>query len=190
MKELSLHILDLVQNSIAAGASLIKITIREDIRENVLMISIEDNGRGMDESTIEKAKNPFFTSRTTRKVGLGIPLFMAAAQRCEGDFKISSLPGKGTTIEATFKHSHIDRAPIGNMWDTLTGLIMCNENIDFEYVHVYNGKVFEMKTCDLKKVLKGVPISSPQVIGWINEYLKDGIKSLYGGVVNEDNPGT
>lgn len=189
MKELSLHILDIVQNSISAGANLILIKINEDISEDKLSISIDDNGHGMDSNIVEKVKDPFFTSRNTRRVGLGIPLLLAAAKRCDGDLKISSAPGKGTSVEAVFRHSHIDRAPLGNTWDTLAGLIMCNKGVDFVYTHIFNRNIFEFSTIELKKVLKEVSITSPEVIEWVREYLRENIKSLYGGVKFEDNTG-
>ncbi|HBM76371.1 MAG TPA: ATP-binding protein, partial [Clostridiaceae bacterium] len=175
MKELSLHILDIVQNSIDAGSNIISITINEDTIRDTLVIKVKDNGKGMDAQTARKARDPFFTSRTTRKVGLGIPLLAAAAERCGGSLKINSLPGKGTEISASFIHSHIDRAPIGNMWDTVSGLIACNEDVDFIYTHVFNGNTFKLDTRDIKKILKEVPITSPEVIGWIRDRIKDGI---------------
>ena len=130
MKELSLHILDIAQNSINALANIIRITVKEDTSRDELIILVEDNGQGMDKETINKVKDPFFTSRNTRKVGLGIPLLQAAAKRCGGDLKIQSEPGKGTRVTAYFIDSHIDRAPLGNLCDTLLSLIVCNELID------------------------------------------------------------
>lgn len=185
-----MHILDLIQNSISAGADLIKVTIQEDTIENKLTISVTDNGKGMDKDTADRAKDPFYTSRTTRKIGLGIPLLLAAAQRCEGDLTIDSRLGEGTKIAAYFKYNHIDRAPLGNVWSMMSGVIACNGDIDFEYTHIYNGSQFQMKTRDIKEVLRDVPITSPEVTGWIEEYLKENINSLYGGVIYEDNPGT
>lgn len=190
MKELSLHILDIVQNSIDAGANTVSITITENTFEDILNISVKDNGRGMDKITAERAKDPFYTSRTTRKVGLGIPLLAAAAERCGGSLKIDSQPGRGTEISADFKHSHIDRAPIGNMWDTISGLIACNEGVDFIYTHIFNGSTFKLDTRDMKKILKEVPITSPEVVEWIRDYIKSGIKSIYGGAEYEINSGT
>lgn len=181
MKELSLHILDIVQNSINAGAHAIIITINEDIPNDRLTISVEDDGCGMSSDIVEKVKDPFFTSRSTRRVGLGIPLLKAAADRCGGGLKIESEQGKGTTVTACFIHSHIDRAPIGNIWDTITGLIVCNEDVDFKYKHYFNGKYFEFDTLKIKEVLDGVPVASPEVVKWIGEYIKDGINELYGG---------
>lgn len=186
MKELSLHILDLAQNSIRAGAKNIIITIDENTREDKLTISVEDDGRGMDEETARHAADPFFTSRKTRKVGLGIPLLAAAAERCDGYLDIKSKLNIGTTVLAVFRPSHIDIAPLGDIWDTISELVGCNGNIDFIYKHIYNGCKFEMDTRELKKVLQEVPITSPEVVAWIGEYIKDGIKNLYGGASSEN----
>lgn len=185
MKELSLHILDIAQNSIRAGASLIEIKIEEDTVKDKLVISVKDNGKGMDAQTVEKVKDPFFTTRSTRKIGLGIPLLLAAAKRCDGSFNINSAPKQGTEITAVFKYSHIDRAPIGNIEDTITSLVSCNENVDFIYTHSFNGSIFTFDTREIKGILKEVPITSIDVIQWIKEYIKSGIKSLHGGVDNE-----
>lgn len=182
MKELSLHILDIVQNSIGAGAKNVSILIDEDVSKDKLVITVKDNGRGMDKETVEKIKDPFFTSRTTRRVGLGIPMFFESARRCGGGLVIHSEIGKGTEVTAEFILSHIDRAPIGNMWDTMTGLIICNEDVEFEYNHKYSGRCFQFKTSEIKEILDGVPISSPEVVEWISGYIKEGINKLYGGV--------
>lgn len=184
-----MHILDIVQNSISAGADLIKIDITEDMDQNRFNITVEDNGKGMDSETKSRAMDPFFTSRTTRKIGLGIPLLLAAARRCDGDITIDSCPGKGTKITAYFRYDHIDRAPLGNVWSMMAGVIACNGGIDFVYTHRYNGRVFQMDTRDIKRIIKDVPISSPGVSGWIEEYLKENINSLYGGGVIEDDGG-
>ncbi|MCX7706798.1 MAG: ATP-binding protein, partial [Anaerolineae bacterium] len=134
MRELSLHILDALQNSLEAGATLVELTVDEDLAADRLTIVIRDNGRGMDEATLARVTDPFFTTRKTRHVGLGIPLFKAATERCNGDFVITSAPGKGTTLEATFQHSHIDRAPLGDMVGTLLSFIL-GGTCDVRYVH-------------------------------------------------------
>lgn len=182
MKELSLHILDLVQNCIEAGADNIGIEIDEDITNDIFRITVTDNGWGMSSETIENVKDPFFTSRKTRRIGLGIPLLYEAARRCGGDMEIKSESGHGTYISVYFIHSHIDRAPLGDIWDTLAGLIMCNEHISFTYIHKYDGKLFEFKTEEIIKTLNGVPITEIEVIGWIRQYLKEQLNELYGGM--------
>ncbi|MDI6617604.1 MAG: ATP-binding protein [Clostridiales bacterium] len=182
MKELSLHILDLVQNSISAGADMIEILIDENTSKDILVISVKDNGKGIDKKLIEKVKDPFYTSRTERRVGLGISLLSAASERCGGCLNIESEIGKGTKVTASFIDSHIDRAPIGNMWDTIAEIIACNNDIDIVYKQKYNESEFCLDTREIRRILKGVPIDSPEVYKWLVNFLKSGIKNLYGGV--------
>jgi len=181
MKELSLHILDIVQNSLGAKASLIEIDIEEDIKNDLLIIKIRDNGSGMDPDTIKKVMDPFFTTRTTRKVGLGIPLFAQAAQSCGGGLKIYSKKGKGTEIVASFTLSHIDRAPIGSMADTMVSLIAVWPNVDFVYKHSVGDRGFTLDTREIKKTLEDVPINNPMVIDWIKEFVNENLKEINGG---------
>ncbi len=179
MKELSLHILDIVQNSITANATAIDIIIIESPKDDLLTISIIDNGCGMSEELLEKVISPFVTSRTTRKVGLGISLFKAAAERCNGNFKIYSTEGKGTSIEVKFQRSHIDRAPLGKMSDTFITLLISNENIDYTYKHVLDDKEFFIDTREIKQILGNeVSITSPQVLEWIKENIREALKDL------------
>lgn len=178
MRELSMHILDIVQNSIVAGASVIEIVINENLKEDTLTISIDDNGKGMSDEEVSMVISPFFTSRTTRKVGLGIPMFKASAEACDGAFKITSEKGKGTYVEAVFKHSHIDRVPIGNMPDTMIVLVSSGTNIDFIYKHIKNDKEYILNTIEIKEVLGEVPINSMEVLEWIKGNIIEGIKEL------------
>ncbi|SES75274.1 Histidine kinase-, DNA gyrase B-, and HSP90-like ATPase [Natronincola peptidivorans] len=178
MKELALHILDIVQNSVRADASIIEITVREDIQRDILMISIKDNGKGMDEETLKKVEDPFFTTRTTRKIGLGISLFKTAALQCNGSFNLVSKQGEGTCLTAAFQYSHIDRAPLGNIVDTLVTLLMMEKEIDYRYVHYYKNNQFSFDTHEIKKVLDGVPITDINVVEWIKEYITEGLKEI------------
>ncbi|QEK12318.1 sensor histidine kinase [Crassaminicella thermophila] len=179
MKELSLHILDIVQNSITAKATFIQIIIEENEKENFINIKIIDNGIGMNKDLLEKVINPFVTTRKTRKVGLGISLFKAAAERCNGRFYIQSELGKGTEIFASFERDHIDRAPLGNMVDTIITIIMANEKIDYVYKHTFNECEFIFDTREIRKVLGGMPLNDVAVIDWMKNYIIDGIKELY-----------
>ena len=184
MKELALHILDLAKNSITAEADLVIIVIDEYLTNDILTITIEDNGCGMDEIEVEKVKDPFVTSRTSRKVGLGIPLMLAACQRCEGDLSIESQRNVGTKLIATLKHSHIDRAPLGNMTDTMVSLIIGAGYIDFVYIHIINQKEFCFDTREIRQALGGeVPLSEPEVLDWIKSYINEGLSNLRGGVL-------
>lgn len=135
MEDLSLHILDIVENSITAGAKNIKIKIAEDIQKDQLIIEITDDGKGMSKVMKEKVLDPFFTTRTTRRVGLGLPLLAQAAKISGGDIQIQSEPGSGTKIKATFGYSHIDRQPLGDLGQTLKILIISHPEINFVYEH-------------------------------------------------------
>nr|WP_317413243.1 ATP-binding protein [uncultured Solibaculum sp.] len=182
MRELSLHILDIVQNSVSAGASLIQIVIVEDTKADRMSIDIIDNGRGMTRTQVSKVSDPFFTSRTTRKVGLGIPLFKMAAEQAGGDFSIESIPGKGTTVKATFGLTHIDRAPLGNMIATVNVLIRCNPKIDFIYRREKDGRSFTLDTREVREELGAeVPLDTPEVLEWVDGYLKENTEQIVGG---------
>lgn len=169
MEDLSLHILDIAENSITAGASKIQIKITEDIEKNLLRIEITDNGRGMDEETIKMAYDPFFTTKTTRRVGLGIPLIAQAARESMGNISIMSKSGEGTTITANFQYNHIDRKPAGDIAKTLTVLIAANPEIDFIYEHRRNDSTYHMDTIEIKTNLGDVPINDPKVIKFIKD---------------------
>ncbi|MBL7075378.1 ATP-binding protein [candidate division KSB1 bacterium] len=164
MEDLSLHILDVVENSIDAGARKVEIKIYEDLKKDLLEIEIIDDGKGMDEGTLEKALDPFFTTKTVRKVGLGLSLFREAARMANGDLSIRSEAGRGTTIRATFQHSHIDRKPMGDLEETLFTLIIGNPEVVFSFAYLKNGKMFNMNTTGLKKKLPGNYFSSSEGI--------------------------
>ncbi len=178
MREIALHILDIVQNSVVAGATRIEVDICEDIPKDTLTVVITDNGCGMTKEFLEKVIDPFTTKRTTRKVGLGIPLYKAAAEATDGSFDIQSEAGKGTVVTAVFGYSHIDRQPLGDMADTMLGLFTSYENIDFLYRHKIGDKIFEVNTAELKEVLGDVPFSAPEVYLWLSEFLKEGEQEL------------
>jgi len=172
MRELSLNVMDIVQNSIAAKATLIEIA--ERTAGNSLVITIKDNGSGMTGEQLESVTNPFFTTRTTRDVGLGVPLFKMACEQTGGSFSIESEKDAGTLVTARFVTGHIDMTPIGNMDETILLLITCNPDIDFVYENKVNGRGFALDTRELREVLGGdVPLSSPDVAEWIRGYLKE-----------------
>lgn len=140
MEDQSLHILDIVENSIRAGAKEVEIRIDEDVAKDRLEIEISDDGAGMDQATLEKALDPFFTTKSVRKVGLGLSLFREAARAAGGDMTVQSKPGKGTSVKATFRHSHIDRQPLGDLGKTLETLIVANPEVRFRFYHRENGE--------------------------------------------------
>lgn len=172
MEDLSLHILDIAENSITAEASVIRIGITEDVRGNLLVIDISDNGRGMDGETVRKVHDPFFTTKTVRGVGLGVPLLAQAARECNGTIKLESEKGKGTSISARFQYDHIDRKPLGDMEKTLVVLVAAHPQIDFVYEHRRNGHSFIIDTREIKGALGGIPVNAPEVI----KFIKDGIR--------------
>ncbi|WP_018249209.1 ATP-binding protein [Orenia marismortui] len=178
MRELSLHILDIIQNSISAKANLINLEIDEDLLNDRLVIKIKDNGSGMSKSLEQSVLDPFVTSRKTRKVGLGLPLFQAAAQRCEGDLKLDSTLGEGTEITVSFKHSHIDRAPLGDITGTLIAILSVNPEVDLVYKHYIGSKEFIFDTRLIKEEIDGININHPEVLLWIESYLAEGLEEL------------
>ena len=173
MRELSLNVLDIVQNSISAKATVIEIELLEHIEKDLLEINIFDNGKGMTEEQVKSVIDPFFTTRTTRKVGLGIPLFKMAAEMSGGWLDIKSEVGKGTRVYTSYGYSNVDRMPVGDMNGTVSMLIRMNPDIDFVYTHSINEKSYVLDTRELRKQLEDVPLDTPDVIEWIEEYLNE-----------------
>lgn len=180
MRELSLHIMDILENSINAKATLIYIEIIEDKYKDLLKIVIKDNGVGIKKEDIDKVKDPFVTSRKTRKVGLGISLFEAACLRCDGKLNIYSIEGEGTEVEAIMKYNHIDRAPLGKIEDTIISVLLY-QNIDIVYKHVVDGNEFYFDSREIKKIV-GDDLALPDILQWIKQYIKEGIQEIGGGV--------
>lgn len=181
MREMSLHILDIVENGINAGADLIEISVVEDVKENQLRIAVRDNGGGIPAELLGKVMDPFYTTRTTRRVGLGLSLFREASRRCEGEFSITSREGEGTEVRASFRRDHLDLAPLGDMAGSLVGLIAGNPGVDFVYTHEVKGKVFSLDTREVKRELNGVDISNPQVIKFIGDLVRESLGEMKQG---------
>ena len=178
MKELSLNVLDIAQNSLVAGA---KLTTIETIEQgDKLTITITDDGKGMNEEQVKSVTDPFFTTRTTRDVGLGIPLFKMAAEMTGGSLDISSKLGEGTRISAVFDTSSIDCVPIGDMEDTISALIQMNPDLDFVYKRAIDDKEFTLDTRSLREMLEGVPLDTPDITVWIRQFLDENLKDLKG----------
>lgn len=180
MEELSLHLLDLIQNSVKAGASLIEIIITE--KAGLLTIELNDNGCGMSEEFLQRVESPFTTTRTTRRVGLGIPLFKQAALMAGGDFGIISRQGEGTRIKASFEINNIDRAPMGDLAGTILGQVLSTPvTPDYRLLYAVEDASFEFDTREIRRQLEGVPLDAPDVIAWMKDYLEEGIRELNGG---------
>lgn len=183
MKDLSLHLMDIAQNSIAAGSTLIKLSLI--LEKGLLIFRLSDNGRGMEEEMLNKVTDPFTTTRTTRKVGMGIPLLKLSAEMAEGSFEIDSKIDKGTVIQAEFLVESIDRIPLGNVDETITALILANPELDYEVRFKSDSAFYELKTMEVKNYLNGVSISNIDIINWIGENIREGLKEVFGGVLNE-----
>ena len=174
MTELSLNILDVVQNSIKANADLIEISVLADTAKDSLAVEISDNGHGMNEEQLQNVTDPFFTTRKTRSVGLGVSFFKQAAEITGGSFTIKSEnTGKtGTYIKAEFILSSIDRLPLGDMTATIETLISCNPDLDFIYRYSVNGREFILSTVEMRGILDDIPLNSPEVSDYIKDFLK------------------
>ncbi|MBR2351178.1 MAG: ATP-binding protein [Clostridia bacterium] len=173
MKELSLNILDITENSVKAGATLTEISITES--ENKLVISIKDDGCGMSEDIVRSVVDPFYTTRTTRKVGMGVPLFKMAAEQTGGKLEIVSDTGEdhGTTVTAYFYKDHLDFTPLGDVISTVTTLIQGHPDTDFLFTHLIDDKEIRLDTRELRGVLEGVPLNTYDVLEWIRGYLEE-----------------
>ena len=178
MRELSLNVLDIAQNSVFANASLIEIELIESTVKNDLLIGIYDNGKGMTEQQLSSVRDPFFTTRTTRKVGMGIPLFKMAAEMTGGHLEIESTVGAGTKVKAFFKTDHLDFVPVGDMASTMVTLITMNEHIDFIYTRSIDDRSFTLDTRSLKEILGGIPFSEPSISAWLRDYINENTKQI------------
>lgn len=183
MTEISLNVLDVAENSTRAEASLVQITVEADENKDHLIIIIEDNGCGMTAEQVERVTDPFFTSRTTRKVGLGVPFFKYAAESTGGSFVIQSEPGMGTIVKAVFVLSHIDRMPLGDINSTIHNLIVYHPDTDFLYRYCYNEHSFTLDTREFREILGDVPFDTPEVSEYIREYLNENKLETDGGAV-------
>ncbi len=176
MRELALHLLDIAENGVNAGATRIVIEVAEDLRTDRLQLAVEDNGRGMDEDLLKRVIDPFTTSRTTRKVGLGIPMLKLAAEMCGGGVEIKSMPGVGTRLTADFQRSHIDRMPLGDVAGTMLTLMVGWPQINWVLKYRINDSEFEFDDAPIKQELGDVPLSEPTILTYLRESLRDGIR--------------
>ncbi len=176
MEDLSLHILDIAENSVAASADKIEIRILEDKKKDLLSVEVIDNGIGMDKETQEKSIDPFYTTKTVRRFGFGLSLLREAAKAANGHFSIQSEKGEGTRIKADFQYSHIDRKPLGDMGQTIITIVIGNPEIDLIYMHKKNSHKYSLDTRKIKDRLKEAPLNSPAGIRMIREDLKKDTK--------------
>lgn len=180
MRELSLNILDIAQNSLSAKATIVEIVIQIRKVENYLKIIIKDNGHGIDKELLSSVTDPFVTSRKTRRVGLGISFFKLASEMAGGEFIITSEPNVGTRIEASFILNHIDRMPLGDIAGTAVSLIVAKPEADLVLDYSFDERHYLFDTREIKNILDEVPIESPQIITALKEMIDENITKING----------
>jgi hypothetical protein len=173
-----MHILDIVQNSLAAGSTEVEIRIQERLTEDLLVIEVKDNGRGIPRGMLPRVTDPFITSRKTREVGLGLSLLKEAAERCCGDLEVHSEEGRGTAVVARFRHDHFDRAPLGDMGETISVLIAANPEREFLYEHRVDGEAYLLETRQMRQILGSVGLDDPVVIDFVRQDVQMGLKKI------------
>lgn len=178
MRELALHILDLARNSIEAGATALTVTIVEDGERRSLEIELRDNGAGMDESTVERATDAFFSTRDTRRWGLGLALFKATCDSSDGELRVTSKVGEGTVVSARLTLGHLDCPPLGDMGAVIQALACEADRTAFRYRHVVGDREFEVASEDLRRELDGVPLTSPVVLHWLADFVNRQLREI------------
>ena len=178
MNDLSMHILDIIQNSLSAGASVVELDVCEDVVHNLLTIAIKDNGKGMTPEQVARVSDPFFTSRTTRKVGMGIPLYRQSAEQSGGALEIESKAGAGTTVTATFVYNHLDRPPLGDLANAVVLMMSANPNHLFKFNYTYNERFYSINTHEINEALDGLPMYDAQVIKMIQQMIEENMLAL------------
>lgn len=183
MREIALHLLDIAENSVAADSKNISVHVHEDLLHDRLSASVIDDGRGMDAETVERVQDPFYTTRTTRNVGLGIPLLKLAAEQAEGSFSLQSEIGKGTWLEAEFRHSNIDRMPLGDIASTFLTLLISHPQIDWTFLYRLTDKNeksndFLFESAELKSALGDISLTEPEVLTFVRGMIEEGIESV------------
>jgi hypothetical protein len=178
VEDLCFHLVDLVQNSVAAGARVIRVQIRESRTSDTLELEVADDGRGMDGPTLLKVQDPFFTSKSFKKVGLGIPLLKATTEACRGDFAISSRLGHGTRIRASMQRSHLDCPPLGDLEGTLLSLLVSLDTVDLRFSFHSGRKSFAVSSAEARAHAGDLPLSHPDVYRFLREFIRAGLEGL------------
>ena len=176
MNDLSLHIIDIIQNSLSAGAGRIVLTVDENAAHDKLTIAVEDDGKGMAPEQLERLADPFFTSRTTRRVGMGIPLFRQSAEQAGGTLTVESEPGKGTKVTAVFQYHHLDRPPLGDLAGSFVLMVAANPRVGFRLNYHYNTQTYRFDTSEVNEALGGIPLNEPAVVKMLTEMVSENIK--------------
>jgi signal transduction histidine kinase len=178
VQELSMNILDIAENSVRARATLVQICLEQITAEDLQTLTVTDNGDGMDAATAARVTDPFTTTRTTRKVGLGLPFLQMAARQTGGDLTIESAPGEGATVIATFGLSHIDLMPLGDIGGTVAALAQAGQAVDFTFRFSRDGRAFSFDTREIRRILDGVPLGEPAVAVFIREHVAEGVNEV------------
>ena len=181
MRELALNILDIAENSLAAGAKLVEITVSADFAADTMKISVRDDGKGMSAELLAKVCDPFTTTRTTRKVGMGVPLFRYSAESAGGSFRIGSEEGRGTFVEAEYRISHVDRMPLGDFGGVALQLVTMNPQTDFLFTAADGEKSGVLDTRQLREVLGDIPFTASEVRAFLKDYIKENLTDIFGG---------
>jgi len=183
MREIALHLLDIAENSAAADSRNISIEVHEDLYKDLLLASVTDDGRGMDAETVRNVQDPFYTTRTTRKVGLGIPLLKEAAEQAQGSFCLQSEPGKGTKVEAVFHYSSIDRMPLGDLSSTFLTALIFHPAIHWIFVYrvtdqACTSQEFVFDDAEIKSELGDLSLTEPEILTFVRGMIEEGIDAL------------
>jgi hypothetical protein len=183
MREIALHLLDIAENSVAAESNNISVHVHEDLFHDRLSACVVDNGRGMDAAIAQQVQDPFYTTRTTRNIGLGIPLLKLAAEMADGSFSLQSEPGKGAWVEAEFRHSHIDRMPLGDLSSTFLTLLISHPQIDWTFLYRVtdqngNSRDFLFESAELKSELRDISLTEPEVLTFLRGVFEEGIEEV------------
>jgi hypothetical protein len=178
VKDLSYHILDIVQNSLNAGARRVEVELWEETKTGGLTMKINDNGKGMNEDILNRITDPFFTSSVTKKVGLGLPLLKQNTELTGGSCSVESTPGEGTRVTAVFNSKHIDMIPTGDLALTIKTLIASNPERDFFFTYKRDEEGFAVDTAEIRSQLEGVSLASREVLDYISAFIRDNMKSM------------
>ena len=182
MRELVLNILDIAENSLRAGATLVEIDLAADFSQDAFSISVRDNGKGMSKEMLASVCDPFTTTRTTRKVGMGLPLFKYSAESAGGTFHITSEEGKGTAVTAAYRISHVDRMPLGDFGGVALQLVTMNPGVDFCFTAKAGDRQGELDTREVRAILgEEIPLGAPEVRAFLKDYIKENLTDIFGG---------
>lgn len=190
MKDLSLHLMDIAQNATEADAAHVKVTLVAEGGARTLAMTVSDDGRGMDAAFLARVTDPFTTTRTTRKVGLGIPLLKLAAELTGGTLDIVSEAGFGTSLKCLFHIDHVDRIPVGDIGGTMAALMTAWTEIGWAFRLGSENGEFDLTTDEMKEILGDVPLGSPAIAGWLEETIREAMTNVFGGVLDEITEGS